>query len=118
MQDKSFIHLCAPLVWLLCSGCSDALRWQGSPPSAAAGSSAQGGSEAGATGQVDEAARIFPNGLQVAPHASGCGVLDVTGLTLQGGLSGPELFVALRNNGTILPAAPRFRSSFSTTSSP
>jgi hypothetical protein len=82
---------------LQCAACTQDAHWQ---------DSSQGTS--GAAAQASDDAPIFPSGLVVAPHASGCGVLEVTALTLRQGTRNPELYVALKNEGDHPACGPSF----------
>jgi hypothetical protein len=56
---------------------------------------------AAAEGGTAEDAPIVPEGLAVTALAGGNGVLEVIALTLRNGPIGPELYVALRNEGDV-----------------
>jgi hypothetical protein len=51
---------------------------------------------------------IAPEGLEVTPHASGCGKLSLSALTLREGPSNTELYAALKNDGATPACSPAF----------
>jgi len=66
---------------------------------------------AGAGAVRDDAAgdaRIVPVGLNVTARPGGCGVLNVTALTLRRGPSNGELYAALKNEGASPACSPSF----------
>lgn len=85
MRARSFFILAVPLLPLACSGDPkpDELH------------------------QGDDAL-IAPEGLEVAAHPGGCGVLNLFALTLDQGRSNGELYVALKNEGTTPACSPAF----------
>ena len=78
------------------------------PSLGVAGEGASGGAGVGGSAGEAAAVPIAPAGLTVAPHASGCGVLELSALTLQAGSIQPELFVALENKGAMPACSPAF----------
>lgn len=85
MRALSFHELMASLLLLACSG-------ESKPPEVRQG----------------DDSLIFPRSLTVAPHASGCGKLNLFALTLQQGPSNAELYAALRNDGDTPACSPAF----------
>ncbi|HEV8548159.1 MAG TPA: hypothetical protein VGQ57_04005 [Polyangiaceae bacterium] len=77
---------------------------------AAAGAAAGSSNLAGTSGtQSGDATLIVPAGLTVTAVEGGDGGFDVLALTLRNGDSGPELYVALKNDGTSLACSAGFQ---------
>lgn len=85
MRASSFSNLMASLLLFACSG-------ESKPPDV----------------RHDEDAPIAPKTLDVAPHASGCGKLSLSALTLRQGPSNAELYAALKNDGDTPACSPAF----------
>jgi hypothetical protein len=110
MLAKSLIMIAAAIVAWGCSSDSKptsvSAGGAGSAGSASAGGSAAGGFGAVASGSGE--LLVFPETLEVAPHASGCGALQLKALTLQQGPQSLELYVALENVGDVPVCSPSF----------
>jgi hypothetical protein len=85
MRAKSFFILAVPLLTLACSG-------EPQKPDVRQG----------------DDALFAPDGVNVTPHASGCGKLSMSALTLRQGPSHAELYAALRNDGDTPACSPAF----------
>jgi len=84
------------VAWLLPMACSSGTRQDDAVPDAA-----QRSRDGGDGGNRDDDALIVPEDVTVTALEGGNGVLDVIALTLRAAANGPELYVALRNDGDV-----------------